>query len=46
MPNPGEPIISQGSTGDAVRRAQRALRRTLNLGIVVDGISERLPRVG
>ncbi len=38
MPNPGQPPISQGSTGDAVRRVQRALRRTPNLGLVVDGV--------
>jgi peptidoglycan hydrolase-like protein with peptidoglycan-binding domain len=38
MPNPGQPTISTGSTGDGVRRAQRGLRRTPNLGIVVDGI--------
>ncbi|HEX7609495.1 MAG TPA: peptidoglycan-binding protein [Solirubrobacteraceae bacterium] len=38
MANPGQPTISSGSTGAAVRRAQRALRRTPDLGIVVDGI--------
>src|SRR5689334_7356500 len=38
MPNPGQPTISQGATGDAVRRLQRALRRTPNLGLVVDGV--------
>ena len=38
MPNPGQPTISKGSTGDAVRRAQRGVRRTPNLGIVVDGV--------
>ena len=38
MSNPGQPTIQQGATGDAVRRLQRALRRTPNLGIVVDGI--------
>jgi len=38
MPNPGQPTISLGATGDAVRRLQRALRRTPNLGLVVDGI--------
>ena len=38
MSNPGQPTISAGSTGDAVRRAQRGLRRTPDLGIVVDGI--------
>jgi peptidoglycan hydrolase-like protein with peptidoglycan-binding domain len=38
MPNPGQPTISQGSTGAAVRRLQRALRRTPNLSLVVDGV--------
>jgi peptidoglycan hydrolase-like protein with peptidoglycan-binding domain len=38
MPNPGQPTISPGATGDVVRRLQRALRRTPNLGLVVDGI--------
>lgn len=38
MPNPGQPTISLGTTGLAVRRPQRALRRTPNLGLVVDGI--------
>jgi len=38
MPNPGQPTISKGSTGDAVRRAQRGVRRTPNLAIVVDGV--------
>jgi len=38
MPNPGQPTISLGATGSVVRRAQRALRRTPNLGLVVDGI--------
>jgi peptidoglycan hydrolase-like protein with peptidoglycan-binding domain len=38
VPNPGQPAISVGATGDAVRRLQRALRRTPNLGLVVDGI--------
>jgi peptidoglycan hydrolase-like protein with peptidoglycan-binding domain len=37
VPNPGQPTISQGATGEPVRRAQRALRRTPNLSIVVDG---------
>ena len=37
MPNPGQPTISPGATGDAVRRLQRALRRTPNLDLVVDG---------
>jgi peptidoglycan hydrolase-like protein with peptidoglycan-binding domain len=38
MSNPGQPTISEGATGDEVRRLQRALRRTPDLGIVVDGI--------
>ena len=38
MPNPGQPTISVGATGDVVRRLQRALRRTPNLGLVVDGV--------
>ena len=38
MPNPGQPTISQGASGDVVRRLQRALRRTPDLGLVVDGI--------
>ena len=38
MPNPGQPTIAPGATGDVVRRAQRALRRTPNTALVVDGI--------
>jgi peptidoglycan hydrolase-like protein with peptidoglycan-binding domain len=38
MANPGQPTISSGATGDAVRRLQRALRRTPNLGLTVDGV--------
>lgn len=37
MSNPGQPTIALGATGTVVRRAQRALRRTPNLGVVVDG---------
>jgi peptidoglycan hydrolase-like protein with peptidoglycan-binding domain len=37
MANPGQPTISPGATGDVVRRLQRALRRTPNLGLAVDG---------
>jgi peptidoglycan hydrolase-like protein with peptidoglycan-binding domain len=37
MPNPGQPTISPGDTGEAVRRLQRALRRTPNLGLIVNG---------
>jgi peptidoglycan hydrolase-like protein with peptidoglycan-binding domain len=38
MANPGQPTIGPGATGDAVRRLQRALRRTANLSVAVDGI--------
>jgi peptidoglycan hydrolase-like protein with peptidoglycan-binding domain len=38
MANPGQPTISSGATGDVVRRLQRALRRTPDEGIAVDGI--------
>jgi peptidoglycan hydrolase-like protein with peptidoglycan-binding domain len=38
MPNPGQPTIGPGATGDAVRRLERALRRTPDEGIVVDGV--------
>lgn len=38
MPNPGQPTVGPGATGDPVRRVQRALRRTPDLGLVVDGI--------
>ena len=38
MPNPGQPTIRPGATGAVVRRLQRALRRTPDLGLVVDGI--------
>ena len=38
MSNPGQPTIGLGATGDPVRRAQHALRRTPDLGLVVDGI--------
>ena len=38
MPNPGQPTIRPGATGDVVRRLQRALRRTPNLALTVDGI--------
>src|SRR5271157_1406006 len=37
MPNPGQPTISPGATGDVVKRVQRALRRTPNLGLTVNG---------
>jgi peptidoglycan hydrolase-like protein with peptidoglycan-binding domain len=38
MPNPGQPTIGPGATGEVVRRAQRAIRRTPDTGLVVDGI--------
>jgi lysozyme family protein len=38
LPNPGQPTIALGATGEAVRRLQRALRRTPNPGVVVDGL--------
>jgi peptidoglycan hydrolase-like protein with peptidoglycan-binding domain len=38
MPNPGQPTIAPGASGSVVRRLQRALRRTPNLGLSVDGI--------
>jgi peptidoglycan hydrolase-like protein with peptidoglycan-binding domain len=37
VPNPGQPTISPGATGEVVRRLQRALRRTPNLGLTVNG---------
>jgi peptidoglycan hydrolase-like protein with peptidoglycan-binding domain len=38
MANPGQPTISLGATGEAVRRLERALRRTPDLGLTVDGV--------
>jgi peptidoglycan hydrolase-like protein with peptidoglycan-binding domain len=38
MPNPGQPTISQGATGDAVKHLQRALRRTPDPALGLDGI--------
>src|ERR1700722_19881953 len=38
MPNPGQRTIALGATSAVVRRLQRALRRTPNLGLAVDGI--------
>jgi peptidoglycan hydrolase-like protein with peptidoglycan-binding domain len=38
MPNSGQPTIRLGATGEPVRRLQRALRRTPNLSIAVDGV--------
>ncbi|GAA0929977.1 hypothetical protein GCM10009557_94170 [Virgisporangium ochraceum] len=37
MANPGMPTVKNGDEGDAVAQAQRALRRTPNLGLAVDG---------
>jgi peptidoglycan hydrolase-like protein with peptidoglycan-binding domain len=37
MANPGQPTVSLGATGKAVRRLQRALRRTPNPSLAVDG---------
>ena len=37
MANPGQPTVSLGATGKAVRRLQRALRRTPNPSLSVDG---------
>jgi peptidoglycan hydrolase-like protein with peptidoglycan-binding domain len=38
MSNPGQPTIKPGATGTAVLRLQRALRRTADLGIALDGV--------
>jgi hypothetical protein len=38
LPNPGQPTIAPGATGDVVRRMQRGLRRTPDLGLAVDGV--------
>ena len=38
MANPGQPTISLGASGEAVKRLERALRRTPDLGLVVDGV--------
>jgi peptidoglycan hydrolase-like protein with peptidoglycan-binding domain len=37
MPNPGQPTVKYGDKGEAVSQAQRALRRTPNLLLQVDG---------
>ena len=37
MPNPGQPTIHVGATGKAVRRLQRALRRTPDPSVSLDG---------
>lgn len=38
MANPGQPTIHLGAAGDVVKRLQRALRRTPNPGLAIDGI--------
>jgi len=38
MANPGQPTISLGASGEAVKRLERALRRTPNPGLAVDGV--------
>jgi peptidoglycan hydrolase-like protein with peptidoglycan-binding domain len=38
MANPGQPTIGQGAIGTAVRRLQRALRRTPNHELALDGV--------
>jgi peptidoglycan hydrolase-like protein with peptidoglycan-binding domain len=38
VPNPGQPTIQIGASGPSVKRLQRALRRTPNLGLAVDGV--------
>jgi len=38
MANPGQPKIQLGASGPVVKRLQRALRRTPDLDIVVDGV--------
>jgi peptidoglycan hydrolase-like protein with peptidoglycan-binding domain len=37
MANPGQPTVQYGDSGEAVKRAQRALRRTPNTTLEVDG---------
>jgi hypothetical protein len=38
MSNPGQATIALGATGAPVRRLRRALRRTPDLGLMVDRI--------
>jgi peptidoglycan hydrolase-like protein with peptidoglycan-binding domain len=38
MANAGQPTVSRGDTGEAVEQAQRALRRTPDTSLEVDGI--------
>ena len=37
MSNPGQPTVQIGDSGEAVKQAQRALRRTPNTTLTVDG---------
>jgi peptidoglycan hydrolase-like protein with peptidoglycan-binding domain len=37
VPNTGQPTVKYGDTGNAVKQAQRALRRTPNTSVLVDG---------
>ena len=38
MANPGQPTTSPGANGDVVKRLQRALRRTPDPGLAVNGL--------
>jgi peptidoglycan hydrolase-like protein with peptidoglycan-binding domain len=38
MANPGQPTIGFGAAGDVVKRLERALRRTPDLGLTIDGV--------
>jgi peptidoglycan hydrolase-like protein with peptidoglycan-binding domain len=38
MANPGQPTISIGATGDVVKRLERALRRTPDHSVSIDGV--------
>jgi peptidoglycan hydrolase-like protein with peptidoglycan-binding domain len=38
MANAGQPTIREGATGDVVKRLERALRRTPDLDLQVDGV--------
>jgi peptidoglycan hydrolase-like protein with peptidoglycan-binding domain len=38
MANPGQPTVSYGDKGETVRQAQRALRRTPDTTLAVDGV--------
>jgi peptidoglycan hydrolase-like protein with peptidoglycan-binding domain len=37
MSNPGQPVVQVGDSGEPVKQAQRALRRTPNTSLEVDG---------